>query len=291
MRTGRFRCLYLLSILPYFTTTNIPEMHLHLPPSRITPNRLADNRKSPRGQPKISLWPESDPLVSEYNAICSRSHSLWRAPANIPAAGCRADCIHPAIPRLTPAVLITNVCVHPRSYPRWSGRLSAMVREDIRRCPGCRLQAGLRPSPACLSIARGACHRAQIPWRPAADRVEVVFRYIRGSPPPPMWTSTATAAVVLEYRGGYSLNCLLIPESDYQRLKRVSDELKTTPSEVIRTSIEEFLNKYEKKEQGLQVEIRQLVQQEVKAALRKREEESNKSPLTSISLIKQRRKW
>jgi predicted DNA-binding protein len=84
---------------------------------------------------------------------------------------------------------------------------------------------------------------------------------------------------------------LLIPESDYQRLKRVSDELKTTPSEVIRTSIEEFLNKYEKKEQGLQVEIQQLVQREVKAALRKREEESNKSPLTSISLIKQRRKW
>jgi predicted DNA-binding protein len=82
---------------------------------------------------------------------------------------------------------------------------------------------------------------------------------------------------------------LLIPESDYQRLKRVSDELKTTPSEVIRTSIEEFLDRYEKKKQGLQVEIQQLVQQEVKAALRKREEESNKSPLTSISLIKQRR--
>ena len=84
---------------------------------------------------------------------------------------------------------------------------------------------------------------------------------------------------------------LLIPESDYERLKRVSDELKRTPSEVIRTSIEEFLNKYEKKEQGLQADIQQLVQQEIKAALRLREEEANKKPLTVNSLLKQRRMW
>jgi predicted DNA-binding protein len=84
---------------------------------------------------------------------------------------------------------------------------------------------------------------------------------------------------------------LLISDSVYERLKNVSDKLKRTPSEVVRTSIDEFLNKYEKTEHGLQVEIRQLVQQEVGAALRKREEESNKKPITSISLIKQRRMW
>ena len=84
---------------------------------------------------------------------------------------------------------------------------------------------------------------------------------------------------------------LLIPESDYERLTRVSNELKRTPSELVRTSIEEFLNKYEKKEQGLQVEIQQLVQQEVKAAFRKKEEETNKKPLTVASLLEQRRMW
>jgi len=218
MGAGRFRCLYLLSILPYLTTTNIPEMRLPPPPSRITPNRLADNSKGPRGQPHLSRWPESGMIVLGDNAICSRLHSLWRAAANIPAAGGRADCIHPAISRLTSAAPVANVRVHPRSCPRWSGRLSVMVREDIRRCPGGRLQAGLRPSPAGSSVARGPCRRAQLPLRTGSDRVTAALLDIRGSPPLPMRMSTATAAVVLQYRGGYSRNCLIITESHYRTI-------------------------------------------------------------------------